>query len=102
MRSSNRDQQISKNRGKAYGNYDEMSETAQKLKEVLRQAHYGMMGECGAQLNHAEWEALDLICTKLARIANGDPRLQFDSWTDIIGYANLARESRPEPDNETD
>ena len=33
-------------------------------------------------------EALDLICNKLGRIANGDPTYD-DSWRDIAGYAQL-------------
>ena len=33
-------------------------------------------------------EALHMICSKLARIANGDPN-HIDSWHDIAGYATL-------------
>jgi hypothetical protein len=32
--------------------------------------------------------ALHMICSKLARIANGDPNYA-DSWRDVAGYATL-------------
>lgn len=84
------DKKISEDRGRAYGNFQEMSATAQKLKKalILPVDHNGY--------NVEEAEAIEMICTKLARIKHGDPNKQFDSWTDIIGYANLARESRPD------
>ena len=33
-------------------------------------------------------EAINMICHKLGRIANGDPTYD-DSWRDIAGYAML-------------
>ena len=33
-------------------------------------------------------EALDMICSKIGRIVNGDPTY-IDSWIDIAGYAKL-------------
>lgn len=78
------DQIIHEERGNDYGDFGEMSRTAQYLKIRLKRS----------ELNPAEREALDVICTKLARIIHGDPRKQFDSWTDIAGYAKLARASR--------
>jgi hypothetical protein len=35
-----------------------------------------------------QWEALDMICSKISRIVNGDPDYD-DSWVDIAGYAQL-------------
>ena len=84
----NKDIQISKERGEAYGDYGAMATVAQKLKKTIQSPNHG-------KLNPAEQEAIDLICTKLARIAHGDPDQQHDTWTDIAGYAKLARDSRP-------
>ena len=33
-------------------------------------------------------EALDMICSKIGRIINGNPN-HIDSWIDIAGYAKL-------------
>lgn len=81
----NEDAQISHDRGVRYGTYKHMSQTAQELKALLLR---------GNNYNHEEREALELICTKLARIRHGQTNMQEDSWTDIIGYATLARASR--------
>jgi hypothetical protein len=35
-----------------------------------------------------QWEALEMIVHKMARIVNGNPD-KVDSWTDIAGYATL-------------
>jgi len=65
-----------------YGEYKNVSETAQMLKNILRtSASWGIM-EPYMQ------ESLDLIANKLARIANGDP-FYDDSWHDVGGYAKL-------------
>lgn len=39
-------------------------------------------------MNAVQQEALHMICSKLARIANGNP-YHVDSWHDIAGYASL-------------
>ena len=65
-----------------YGDYRNVSATAQQLKETLRSsASWGIM-EPYMQ------ESLDLIANKLARIVNGDP-FYDDSWHDVGGYAKL-------------
>lgn len=40
------------------------------------------------RMSNVQREALHMICSKLARIANGDPN-HVDSWHDISGYATL-------------
>jgi hypothetical protein len=35
-----------------------------------------------------QWEALEMIVHKMARIVNGNPD-KVDSWVDIAGYATL-------------
>jgi len=44
------------------------------------------------ELAPEQQEALDLICTKIARIVCGDPRCK-DHWDDIAGYAKLGAEA---------
>ena len=72
-------------RGENYGDYRTMAEIAQRLKTVLRDAE----GNCCSRY---QTEALELICTKIARIVNGNPD-QVDSWTDIAGYAKLVADA---------
>jgi hypothetical protein len=69
-------------RGKRYGEYKEVAETAQLLKNVLRTAPSWVIMEPYMQ------ESLDLIANKLARITNGDP-FYADSWHDVGGYTRL-------------
>lgn len=42
----------------------------------------------GKDLADDQYEALDMIAHKIARIINGDPDYA-DSWDDIAGYAKL-------------
>ena len=65
-----------------YGDYRNVSATAQQLKETLRDGASWCMMEPYMQ------ESLDLIANKLARIVNGDP-FYDDSWHDVGGYAKL-------------
>ena len=80
-------------RGQEYGDFVSMSEFAQDLKERIRSAP-------GAhRLEPYQWESLDMICTKIARVVCGNPQHE-DSWTDIAGYAKLVadhlRKEHPE------
>ncbi len=65
-------------RGEQYGDFKQMALLATLLKNVLRRD----------DMNAVQREATDLICTKLARIAVGNPHNR-DSWHDIAGYASL-------------
>jgi len=65
-----------------YGEYRNVSATAQTLKETLRQ------GDSWITMEPYMQESLDLIANKLARIVNGDP-FYDDSWHDVGGYAKL-------------
>lgn len=68
-------------RGKTHGNWAVNAGVSQAIKEIMRK-------ECGT-LPAPLQEALDVICTKLGRIAAGDA-LFYDHWKDIAGYAKLA------------
>lgn len=63
-----------------HGDYTKTAATAQSLKRVLADA--------GVLPMDAMSESVDLICTKLARIFNGDA-FEQDHWRDIAGYAKL-------------
>ena len=65
-------------RGSEYGDFSKVAFTAQTLKTVL----------ANKEMTKVQRECLDLICTKLARIAHGNPSNK-DSWLDIAGYAQL-------------
>lgn len=78
--------------------YAEIEKVRQTLNE--RQSQYGsfkdvadttsvFMGQFELdRMSNVQREALHMICSKLARIANGDPN-HADSWHDIAGYATL-------------
>lgn len=74
--------EVLERRGKRYGEYQNVSQLSQALKEALHVAPSWQQMEPYMQ------ESLDMICNKLARICNGDPYYD-DSWRDIAGYAQL-------------
>ena len=71
-------------REQTHGNFALTSKVAQDLKNTYR---YGPQ-----PLSSAQYEALDMICTKIARIMCGDPN-HPEHWIDITGYAELGREA---------
>ena len=72
--------QLLETRASTHGDYGKTAETAQALKRAMYDAR---------RLPRADMrESIDLICTKMARIANGDPT-EPDHWRDIAGYAQL-------------
>ncbi len=74
--------QILQERGDRYGSFEQNATIAQALKKVLH------MNENWHHLAYDQREALDMFCSKMARIMNGDPNY-VDSWDDIAGYATL-------------
>ena len=69
-------------REKMHGDYELVAEVAQRIKETLY-CHQD-------KFSPAQRESLDMIATKMARIACGDPD-NIDHWLDIEGYARLVR-----------
>lgn len=67
-------------RHKTYGPFMDVSAVAVGLKQIIRDRRPDLMPD--------QEEALSLICTKIARIVNGDPN-HIDSWRDVAGYAQL-------------
>lgn len=78
--------------------YAEIEQVRQTLNE--RESQYGSFKDVAdttavfmdqfalGRMSSVQREALHMICSKLARIANGDPN-HVDSWHDIAGYATL-------------
>lgn len=75
---------IIEERTKRYGDFEGTAKVSTDLKERIRHHIY----DRDAELKPDQWEALDMICHKMARIINGDPDY-IDSWDDIAGYAKL-------------
>ena len=71
---------ILEERGNTNGDFGEMTETIQRLKQVM------LTGRM--KRNSVQNEAIEMICHKLGRIAAGDPNKE-DHWRDIAGYATL-------------
>lgn len=65
-------------RQKTHGEFSDVSRVAQRLKDEV----------WTSTIPDLHQEALDMICTKMARIVCGDHN-EIDHWTDIIGYAQL-------------
>ena len=68
-------------RGQNYGEFIDNARISQKLKAV-------MLDSNPDKYEPYMIEAIEMICHKLARIANGSPE-HIDSWYDIAGYATL-------------
>lgn len=68
-------------REKTHGPWLHTAAVAQALKTVV---HKNMLGPITAQ----QQEALDMICSKMARIIAGNANCA-DHWVDISGYARL-------------
>ena len=65
-------------REKTHGSFDEVARVAQRLKDEV----------WSASIPNVHQEALDMICTKMARIVCGDHN-EIDHFRDIAGYATL-------------
>lgn len=68
-------------RDAGYGGFYNVAETKQAILHVLRS------GPKFDGLDNVQVTALEEIAGKLARIVNGEPKL--DNWVDIAGYAEL-------------
>lgn len=71
-------------RAKVYGKFADNARLAQALKRTM--ADHAQ--EMSRDFTDDQWEALEMIATKISRIVNGDPD-SVDQWDDIAGYAKL-------------
>ena len=72
------------NRAQDYGKFKDGATLMQGIKRLLAdhaRAHNKTFAD-------DQWEALEMIVHKMARIVNGNPD-KVDSWVDIAGYATL-------------
>lgn len=79
-------------RGSTHGDWVAQSATAEVLFQTI------MARE--PDLSASQVQAVHMICTKLSRIACGDPD-EVDHWRDIAGYATLAADAIPVPTEAT-
>lgn len=83
-------EKVSAERGSQYGDFGSMADTSQELRRML----------VTHEMDSVKREAMQTICTKLARIATGNA-CHRDSWFDIAGYAMLVvkdLDTRPSPE----
>lgn len=73
-------------REKTHGDFRETAAFSQNLKQIVR------LAPAFEKLPPEQREALDLICTKIARLLVGN-NLEKDHWLDISGYAMLGKEA---------
>lgn len=72
-------------RAKTHGDFSQVADMAQELKDTMRDGpNWGRDDE----MDNEQYEALEMIASKLARILCGNSR-HADSWRDIAGYATL-------------
>ena len=69
-------------RHETHGRYEDTAKIAQNLKNAL--------GINMCRLEAHQRESLHMICVKMARILNGNPKNE-DHWDDIAGYAQLGK-----------
>ena len=71
-------------RASDYGTFGDNARLAQALKRAMAEH----AEDHGRTFTDDQWEALEMIATKMSRIVNGNPN-KADSWDDIAGYAKL-------------
>ena len=76
-------QETLQERAQQHGPFEEDATYACRLRNVY---HHKRL-----QMSYSHLMALDMICTKIARILSGDPYHE-DHWQDIAGYALLGKE----------
>lgn len=75
---------VLKTRNSNYGNYTDDARTAMALQDIITEEQ----NKTGVTIPPFQRHALQMITTKLARIACGNPNHR-DSWLDIAGYSQL-------------
>ena len=76
--------QTLKTRQEQYGSFEDVAMITEQMVDIMRKGYY-------ENLAYNQKMALYMICSKMARIVNGDPNHK-DSWHDIAGYATLIDE----------
>ena len=97
----NKTEKILKERGNKYGEFKDFAEISQKLKDTIFLSLNLNTKPEFEEVNNVILEGLEMICHKLARIANGDP-YYLDSWRDLSAYAKLVCDELEKTDGVTD
>lgn len=71
-------------RAHTYGLFKDNAAVSQALKRLIATE----LAKRNVAWDDDQWEAMEMICTKIARLVNGD-RNHVDSWEDIAGFAKL-------------
>ena len=90
---------ILEQREKTHGDYTTVAKIAQTLKKVISWYVYGEYSQL--KISESQKEALDMICSKIARICNGDAN-KIEHWEDIAGYAMLVIRELEKQEQEKD
>lgn len=83
-------------RHKSHGSFEDHARITQRFKGVMNDELNQRFSRNQSLLNPRQMEALDMILHKIGRIIAGDPSYE-DHWTDIAGYAQIAKGSAFEP-----
>ena len=83
---SNEIENVLKERGAIYGDFRVVAYRSQSIQTHL------CLDDSTKRYTDTQREVLQMIASKLARIASGDANHK-DSWIDIAGYAKLAADS---------
>ena len=94
-------EEIIKQRGYRYGEFEDLSEISQRLKNIIFLNLTLNTEPEFEKINNVILEGLEMVCHKLSRIANGDP-YYLDSWRDLSAYARLVYEELEKTDGITD
>lgn len=76
--------EILEQRAKTHGDFSTNAMLSQDLKNTIE--YYAE--NCKTNLTKPQKEALDMVCSKVARIICGD-NSEIDHWRDIAGYVML-------------
>lgn len=90
---SDKKKDILKERQETHGDFADVAEISQELKDYFRQK------ASWYDLTYIQREALDNIAQKTARIFAGNPNFA-DHWVDIQGYAKLAEKEIRKGENQ--
>lgn len=80
---------LTQKRQMTHGDWADTALNAHRLKDALTMAIEDREGRGQTPLHPPQFEALEMILAKIARIVSGDPN-HADHWVDIAGYAALA------------
>jgi hypothetical protein len=87
--------EILEDRQKTHGDFADHARATQALKSVITAEVYYRSQRGQPPLTAEQLEALEMIAHKIGRILAGDPNFE-DHWTDIAGYAQIAKQPEEE------